>query len=313
MHGLLLLLSLGGVWLGTELAVRSARQIARRFHLSELFVGMTILAIGTDAPEMVLSITAAIHRLGGAETSGLVLGGAIGSCLGQISLVLGIAGLVGYLTIGPRRIWREGVMLVGAIVLFFLTGLDGTYSRIDGGILLTAYAIYFGLLLRSEHAGVREKSPPATVPGLWALAMCLSGLAIVVGSAHFALREALALCDAWGIEQTVVGIVILGVGTSLPELALSISAVHKKAGALSVGNILGSNTFDMLVPTGSAALIAGLRVTEPRMLFLDLPVLLGVTLLALACFRRRRGLQRPEALLLLGTFVAYAVVRLALG
>jgi cation:H+ antiporter len=277
--------------------------------LSPLFVGMTVLAIGTDLPELVLSIEAGLQRLSGVETSGLVVGNAIGSSLGQIGFALGVTGLFGYLTLGKRRAWTDGIMLLGSIAIFFMLGVDGEFTRFDGGILITVYLVYFATAVRREQYGKSRGRSETTEPKIKIAALCFLGFLVVAISSHLAIRSAVALAEEWGIAQTFVGIVLIGLGTSLPELAVSLNAVFKKEGALSAGNILGSNIFDMLVAPGSAAVIAGLTVESPLMLSIDLAALLAISLLVLYFFKRRRGLQKAEALLLLTAYMAYVATR----
>jgi len=309
MNLLLLILALVGLWAGTELAVRQALRLAAILGLSPLFVGLTILAIGTDLPELVLSIEAAVQRLGGIETSGLVIGDAIGSCLGQIGFALGVAGLVGYVTLGRRQIWSDGVMLLGSIGIFFLVSWDGVITRIDGGILIIVYLIYFATAIRREQYEGREHQTGAKTNRITSSFLCLVGLLIVAVSSHLAILSAVALAEEWGIAQTFIGIVLIGMGTSLPELAVSVNAALKKQGALSVGNVLGSNIFDMLVAPGAAAAIAGLAVRSRVTLWIDLAVLLAISVLVLVFFLKRKGLQKREALTLVIAYTGYVAVR----
>jgi cation:H+ antiporter len=274
-----------------------------------MFVGLTIVAIGTDLPELVLSIEAGIQRLGGVETSGLVVGNSIGSGLANIGFALGVTGLFGYVTLGKRQAWSDGVMLLGAIAVFFLVGVDGALTRIDGGILLTVYVIYFATAIRREQIQKPDREPGATAGWIGTGALFLVGLLIVAASSHLAITSAVILAEEWGIEQALIGIVLIGIGTSLPELAISLNAVFKKEGALSVGNILGSNIFDMLVAPGAAAVIAGLAVDSPSMLSIDLSALLAISLLALYFFKKHKGLQKGEALTLLIAYTGYIVLR----
>lgn len=309
MNLLLLILALLGLWAGTELAVRKALRLSASLGLSPMFVGLTILAIGTDLPELILSIEAGFQRLGGVETSGLVIGNSIGSGLANIGFALGVTGLFGYVTLGKRQAWNNGVMLLGSIALFFLVGVDGDLTRIDGGILLTVYLIYFATTVRREQYGRTNRESGATVGWIGVGALCLMGFLIVAAASHLAIMSAVALAKEWGIEQTFIGIVLIGIGTSLPELAVSLNAVFKKEGALSVGNILGSNIFDMLVAPGAAAVIAGLHIDSPSMFAIDLSALLAISLLALYFFRSRKGLQKREALMLVIVYMTYIALR----
>jgi cation:H+ antiporter len=309
MNLLLLTIALLGLWVGTEITVRQALRLAATLGLSPMFVGLTILAIGTDLPELVLSIEAGLQRLTGVETSGLVVGNAIGSSLGQIGFALGVTGLFGYVTLGKRRGWSDGVMLLGSIAIFFMLGVDGAFTRIDGGILITVYLVYFATTVRRERYEKAKRKPGTTNGGAKMGALCLLGFVIVAASSHLAIKSAVALAEEWGIAQTFVGIVLIGIGTSLPELAVSLNAVFKKQGALSAGNILGSNIFDMLVAPGTAAVIAGLTVDSPSMLTIDLLALLAISLLALYFFKHRKGLQRGEAFALVIAYIAYIATR----
>jgi cation:H+ antiporter len=309
MNLFLLFIALLGLWIGTEITVRQALRMAAALGLSPMFVGLTILSIGTDLPELVLSIEAGLQRLAGVETSGLVIGNAIGSSLGQIGFALGVAGLVGYVTLGRRRAWRDGVMLVGSIAVFFMLGVDGKFTRIDGGILITVYLIYFATAIQHEQHGKPGSEPGTTEAGIKIGAICFFGFLIVAASSHLAIKSAVALAEEWGIAQTFIGLVLMGIGTSLPELAVSVNAALKKEGALSIGNILGSNIFDMLVAPGAAAVIAGLSVESPSMLTIDLSALLIISLLALYFFKRRKGLQKGEALTLVIAYFAYIATR----
>jgi len=309
MNLLLLILALFGLWAGTELTVRQALRLAASLDLSPMFVGLTILAIGTDLPELILSIEAGIQRLGDVETSGLVIGNAIGSGLANISFALGVTGLFGYVALGRRQAWSNGVMLVGSIALFFLVGLDGVLTRIDGGILLTVYLIYFAVAIQREQVGKPDREPEATAGWIGTGALILMGLLIVAAFSHLAITCAVVLAEEWGIEQTLIGIVLIGIGTSLPELAVSLNAVFKKEGALSVGNILGSNIFNMLVAPGAAAVIAGLNVDSPSTFTIDLSALLAISLLALYFLHSRKGLQKREALTLVIAYTAYIALR----
>ncbi len=309
MNLFLLIIGLLGLWFGTEITVRHALRLAATLGLSPMFVGLTILAIGTDLPELVLSIEAGLQRLTGVETSGLVIGNAIGSSLGQIGFALGVTGLVGYVMLGRRQAWIDGITLIGSIAIFFLVGADGEFTRIDGGILITVYLIYFATAIRREQYGKPKRQPGLTEAGIKIGFLCFLGIVIVTASSHLAILSAVALAEEWGIPQTFIGIVLIGIGTSLPELAVSVSAALKKQGALSVGNILGSNIFDMLVAPGAAAAIAGLTVESPSMLRIDLSALLVISLLALFFFRRRKGLQKGEALTLVIAYTAYITAR----
>ena len=153
-----MLCGLIGLWLGTELVIRGAVHIADYYEISQLFLGLSVLAIGTDLPELVIAVNASLHSaLGDVNTSELIIGNAIGSCMSQISLVLGIAGLFGYLTLTKRHLFEDGAMLVGSILLLALLGYDGVLTWIDGLILIIVYLLYYSTLFYQENLGKKMK------------------------------------------------------------------------------------------------------------------------------------------------------------
>jgi len=304
-----MLAGLLGLWLGTELVVNKAVKIAEYYNLSQLFIGIAILAVGTDLPEMVIAINASVQNaLHDVDTSGIIIGNAIGSSFTQISLVLGITGTMGYLTLTRRHLYEDGAMLIGTIILVFLLGYDTTISRLDGIALLTVYAIYYFSQFYKERLGKKMKRKPSRSIKRDVVLLTV-GVLVVVVTSELVVDNAISLAEKLHIRQSFVGILLIGLGTSLPELALSINAIRKKAHGLSVGNLIGSNIFDLLVPVGLGALIAELHL-EKRLLWFDLTVLLGLSLLVLFFFFKKKGLQPIEAIVLIGVFLVYAALKL---
>jgi cation:H+ antiporter len=305
---ILLILGLFGLWGGTLLTVRGAVELSERHGLSKGFVGLTILAIGTDLPELLVSISGSLQQLQGIEASGVIVGNATGSAIAQGTAVLGVAGLVGYLSVAPRMVRRDGVTLLLAIALTAALAFDGQVGRLEGVALLLAYLIYLVALVQQEHhsGDAQPRAPKGGISPLFSIGV---GLVTVVLAAHVVVTEGIALAEAWGISQTVLGVLILGMGTSLPELALSVAAAKEGHASLSVGNVIGSNIFDLLVPVGLGAAIYPLTVAGDTLSF-DLPALTLATVVLLFFLLRRRGLQRREAIVLLAMYVGYATLRL---
>lgn len=301
------MLGLTGLWLGTELIIKGALTIAEYYKLSHVFIGLTILAIGTDLPELIVAIDASLLQKSGQETSGIIIGNAIGSCLNQITIVLGIAGMVGYLTLTKKAIKQDGLVLVGAIILFFLVGFDGKISAIEGFSLIVVYLIYYVRLLYGEK--VSEKLKKELPKKIWQnLIYLLSGIALVIFTSDVVVKNAISLAVLWEVPQSFIGIVFIALGTSLPELAISLNAARKKAVGLSVGNIIGSNIFDLMVPVGVGASLSELKV-ESNLIWRDLPVLFLVTVVVLVYFSKKKGLQRKEAISLVGIYLLYVVLK----
>jgi cation:H+ antiporter len=309
MDFLLLILGLAGLVIGTELTIGGALAISRRYGLPEFVVGLLVLSVGSDLPELAVAIDAGIRNLVAGEAAGVVVGSAIGSSVAQISFVLGTAGMLTYLTLPRRYVYRHGGMLLGATVLLALFALDGTVTRVEGTALIVVYVMYVVALLARERVGgeLDEYAGANGIVGAW-LRLAV-GLAVVGLASELTVRSVVGIAETFGLRETMIAALVIGLGTSLPELAISVNAVLRKRVSLSVGNIVGSNIFDTLVPIGAAALIAPLPFDRGIFTF-DLPWLFGLTVVVLVMFVVRRGLQRSEAALLLGLYAAYVVLKL---
>ena len=306
----LLVLALLALWQGTDFALEGALRISERFGISRGFVGLTVLAIGTGLPELVVGVVGGMEQLAGIEASGVVVGNVTGSVVAQGALVLGVSGLFAYLRLAPRMIRRDGVVLLLAIGLFALVGIDGRITRAEGAALILGYAIYLVALLQAERNG--KATPKLTERrAIVDFATVALGLATVVVAAHVVVTRAVSIAETWEVSQTVIGIFLVGAGTSLPELALSVRAAAKGQSSISVGNIIGSNTFDLMVPLGASSVLFPLTV-GPRSLMFDVPAMLLVTVAALVFFIRKKGLQKGEAMALLLMYGSYALMRVFL-
>ncbi len=299
----LLLVGLGAVVWGTKITLDNAVVIARHYQVSDFFIGVAVLAIGSDLPELVVSIDAALRQLADQDTSSLIVGNAIGSCFGQLGLVLGIAGMLGPFSPSRRHIVRHGGVLIVATGLLMLVGFDGVVQRLEGFGLILAFGAYIVFLLNEEGLVTRSREPGrAGVAVIWVrLAL---GLAVVVVSAEVIVRTAMTLAEQWGVDQSFLGITIIGVGTSLPELVISVAAMLRARIGLSVGNLIGSNILDTLLPIGIAAAIVPIEFA-PSLLEFDMLVLLTMTLVALGFLYRSRGVRRPQAIVVLGIYLGY--------
>ena len=304
----LLLLGLAGLWFGTELTIRGAVSVAHRFGVSEFIVGVVILSIGSDLPELAIAVDAGLKNFAGGDYSDVVVGSALGSTLGQIGFVLGVAGLLAYLTLPRGIIFRHGAMLLGALLLVALFGYDGEVTFTEGLALLLVYAIYLVVLL-NEASGTTDAGHDENSP-LWRSAVYLViGLAIVVGSAELTVSSAVSVARLLGLSDAVVAVILIGLGSSLPELSISIAAVMKGHHRMSVGNLIGSNVFDTLVPIGAAAVIAPLGFNSGMLRF-EVPYLFFLTTVVLFFFVYKRGIQRWEAAVVLGLYCVYVFARL---
>lgn len=310
MDYLSLLLGLAGLWYGTELTIRGAVTVASRLGVSEFIVGVAILSIGSDLPELAIAIDGAIINLRAGDASDVVVGTAIGSSLGQIGFVLGTAALLSYLTLPRSVIFQHGSVLLGSVLLLGIFGFDGTVTRTEGGALLVVYAIYFAALFgdrRRSDDPDGEHGPAGAAKAWLYLAV---GLAVVGICAEFTVSGAIAVAASLDISETFIAVVVIGLGTSLPELSISVGAAIRKRARMSVGNLVGSNIFDTLVPVGAAAAISTLRF-DGALLRFELPFLFFLTLIVLVFFLRKRGIQKSEAVVVLALYGGYLLLKLS--
>lgn len=309
---LLLLMGLLGLGGSAELIVRGASALARRFALSETFVGVAILSIGTDLPEIAIAVDASVRSLMNGGEGGIALGSAIGSSIAQISLVLGAVSLIGVLHASRRALALYGTGLVGAWALLFATAYSGEMSRLEGFLLTTAYAAFFMLLLKNRNS-TDEPEEDTRVSARSAWLMLLSGFALLLLATEMTVISVLSLAEEYGISEATISVVILGLGSSLPELSLSTWAIIRGRAGLSLGNLMGSNILDTLLAPGLAALISPILV-ETATLWVDLPVLLGVTLMVLAfLWLFPKGLRRWNGAIILAVYLTYVFGRFGSG
>lgn len=306
-----MLLGLVGLGGSAELIVRGASALARRFALSDTFVGLAILSVGTDLPEIAIAVDASIRSLSNGGGGGVALGSAIGSSIAQISLVLGAVSLIGVLYASRRALKLYGTGLIGSWVLLFVVALDGGMSRLEGFILIAAYAGFFLLLLKNKNS-TDEAEEDTRVSARWAWLMLICGFVVLLVATELTVISVLSLAKTYQISEATISVIILGVGSSLPELSLSTWALLRKRTGLSLGNLMGSNILDTLLAPGLAALISPI-VVEQATLWTDLPMLLLVTLLALGfLWWCPKGLKRWHGLIILAVYATYGFTRFAL-
>lgn len=298
-----------GLWLGTKWIINGALGVAARFNLSHTFVGVAILAIGTDLPEVFVSINAAILHLNGIESSGIITGNAIGSSISQITFILGVAGLMLHFTMTGEDMWRDVIGLITSVLLLFIFGLDGIINRLEGGVLILVYVIYYIILLKNRKAKSEENTGEKN-HSLFSLMLFLGiGFFVLILSSHLVVEHAMSLATQWGVAQSFVGIVIIGLGTSLPELAVSVASALRKSTGMTVGNIIGSNIFDGLIPIGLGGVISTTNM-EHNLLLFDLPFLFVVTVLVIILLRSKRGISKMEGVVLVFIYFVYLGLKL---
>lgn len=307
---LLLIVGLSGLWLGSETLIRGAMSLADRYRLSDALFGMLVLAIGTDLPELFVAFDASIRSLAGEDLSGIVIGSALGSTIGQFALVFGVAGFIGYHPMQRRFLLRNTLFLVGGAVTVLIFSLDGLITRTEGLILCAYYGAYIWVLIFRRVEVPESEHQDAHIAAWKSWAILAIGFALLLVAAELTVESAASFAAQMGMSNIAVSAIVIGMGSSLPELSVSFVALLKKRGGLSVGNLVGSNVLDTLLVPGIAATISPLSVPA-AMLWIDFPVLILVTLLVLGfLYLSKRGIQAIEASIFLTIYITYAFVRL---
>ena len=239
-----------------------------------------------------------------------MIGSAIGSTVGQFALVFGVAGFIGYAPMDKRFLPRNAFFLLGGIAAVYLVSLDGVISRLEGVALIGFYASYLYVLI-TRRAEMSDEGDEAAHMKAWkAWAILAAGLLILLVAAELTVVFAAEFADEVGLSDIAVSAIVIGMGSSLPELSVSFVALLRKRGGLSVGNLVGSNVLDTLLVPGIAAAISPL-IVPAAVLLVDLPVLFVTTILVLIfLYVTGRGIRSPEAAVMLAIYVGYAAVRL---
>ncbi|MGE5153600.1 MAG: calcium/sodium antiporter [Bdellovibrio bacteriovorus] len=309
----LLLLALGLVLLtaGAESLVRGASGIAARLGIPPLIVGLTVVAFGTSAPELAVSVAAAWSGQGD-----IALGNVVGSNIFNVLLILGISALIVPLAISSQLIRVDVPLMIGASILTLLFALDGRIGRIDGALLFTGLLFYIGFQIRqgmrerragTQGAGDDSSLPPAG-PGWLDPVLVLGGLLVLVLGSRLLVTSAVSIAQALGVSELVIGLTIVAAGTSLPEVATSVIASLRGERDIAVGNVVGSNVFNLLGVLGLSSLVSpsGIGVAHQALQF-DLPVMLAVAVACLPIFVTGREIARWEGGLFFAYYIAYTV------
>lgn len=307
----LIIAGLAGLYFGGEWLVKGSSRVALRFRVSPLIIGLTIVAIGTSAPELFVSVNAAFR-----DSPGLALGNVIGSNIANIGLILGLTGALAPLIVQETIVKREVPIMLAVTLFASLLILDGTLNRLDGLLLLFGFGVFnyvFFLLATQTDTQVEveipddaEKAKLEEINLLFELGRIIIGIAVLVAGAEGMVRGASELARAFGVSELVIGVTIVAFGTSLPELATSITAVMKGENDIAVGNVIGSNVTNLLLVLGATSTISTIDVGNTNLSAVEYVVMLGFSLLLLP-FVRNRELSRFESALFLGIYVAFIV------
>lgn len=296
---------------GGELLVRGAAALAVAARISPLVIGLTIVAFGTSAPELAVTVQSAW-----AGSPELAVGNAVGSNIANILLILGSAALIAPLLVQSRVIRIDVPLVIAASIGLWLLSLDGMLARLDGAMLLAvliAYLVWSVFEGRQEPADLQDEFAEALPEGRSVtghvgrqVVLVLVGLVLLVISARVLVDGASEIARTLGVSELVIGLTVVAIGTSLPELVASVMASIHGQRDIAVGNVVGSNLFNILGVLGVGTLVAPAGIAVPeQVLTLDMPIMIAATLLCLPVFFTGRRISRLEGGVLLGYFFAY--------
>ena len=299
---ILVLAGFAGLLFGGNALVQGAVDLAHRLSVPPLVIGLTLVGFGPSMPELVTSVQAAL-----VGSPGIAIGNVIGSNTVNILLILGLSALVAPMAVVPQTLHRDGTVMLGASVLLASIVLGGMLSRGAGALLVCALLLYVGYTLwasRSEESASTAAPPPAT--RVWgSLLWLFGGIALTIVAARLLVAGATDIARAAEVSEAVIGLTIVAIGTSLPELVTSVIAARQGHPDMALGNILGSNIFNILGILGATAVLVPLDIPA-RLAATDIWVMLAATVALLVIARTGYRISRVEGGAMLAGFAAYS-------
>jgi len=295
---------------GGELLVRSASRLAAALRVSPLVIGLTVVAFGTSAPELAVSVQSAL-----AGQPDLAIGNVVGSNIFNVLMILGLSAMIVPLAVASSLIRRDLPLMVIASIVFGAMAYDGRITRVNGIILFSGIVAYTWWCVREsrrETAAIQKEfaqefSTPAkslTLDGI----MLVIGLVLLAVGSRWLISGSSSIARSFGVSELVIGLTIIAAGTSLPEVITSVMAAIRGERDIAVGNVVGSNLFNLLSVIGLSAIVSpdGIGVTESAIRF-DIPVMILVAVVCLPIFITGRQVSRGEGVLLFAGYIAYTV------
>ena len=305
--GLILLL------VGGDLLVRGAVGLAEKFGISPLIIGLTIVALGTSAPELLISLQAAL-----AGSGELAVGNVVGSNIANVLLVLGVPAILSRITSQDDSIHSTLFFLLGLTAIFMWQMASGPLTRTDGFLLL----IFLAAFLTQQFVHARRGKEPSddyhdeigSVPASnWIIAaLLLAGIVALPLGANFTVDASVEIARRWMVPEEVIGLTIVAIGTSLPELATGVMAARHNNASVAIGNVVGSNFFNIAAIMGATAFVAGDVAVGAHIIGFDMWVMLAATLVLMALPLFNLSLGRKSGLLLIGSYAAYLIATAAI-
>ncbi len=298
-------------------------KLSKRLGISQIFIGLTVISIGTSLPEITTSVVASLDIVSGKIdpfiASGTVLGTAIGSDIVQQSLIIGIVGILAVIRLKAIHVKRNFIkkdvliMVLAAVLLLFFSW-DKEISRTEGAVLFFGYILYLYFLWLKERKNVKDhKKIELDGEGkknvFIDVVYIIAGLAVIIFSAEYILRVAEFFVVKYGVGGSLIGILAIGIATALPELTTSITAILKGASSISIGTLIGSNITNPMFALGLGAMISSYQVPRPVIVF-DIPVKIASGIILMWFLWRNRMFTKKEAMTMIGIYFVYILIRL---
>ena len=314
---ILFLVGFGLLVLGAELLVRGSSSLASALGISPLIIGLTIVAYGTSAPELAVSIKAGL-----AGQPDLALGNVVGSNIFNVLFVLGLSAAICPLVVSQQLVVLDVPILIGlSLLLLGMVVFDGTVSRVDGLILVAGMIGYTLLQVRiakrekpdiqaeyAQHYGAKNTTKPGPARLALFVGYCIVGLGLLVLGTHWFVNGAVAIAAALGVSELVIGLTIVAAGTSMPEVFTSVVAAIKGERDIAVGNAVGSSIFNIIAILGIASVVTpGGLTAAPHLVAVDLPIMIGVAVACLPIFFTGHSIDRWEGVVLFAYYIFYTV------
>ena len=300
----IILLAVGFILLvkGSDWFVDGASAIAEKLKIPQLIIGLTIVAMGTSAPEAAISISAALK--GSAD---ITIGNIVGSNILNILIILGLSAVIAPLTVDRSTICRELPFLIGISFLLLVQGWDGSVNLFDGLVLIVLFTVYLAYLLIKAKRQPQPDQEDTNQRNQWRMPLTVVGLAAVVIGSNLAVDAACAIARLWGMSERFIGLTIVALGTSLPELFTSVTAARKGNAAIAIGNIVGSNIFNILFVVGLSAIIIPVPFAAAFRLDSTITVAAAIFLL-IFCVRAGTLKRWHGAVMLVGYMVYFLII-----
>ena len=296
---LLLLVGVFLLLIGGDFLVKSAASLAKKLNISPFLIGVTVVSFGTSAPELIVSLKAAFNG-----SSGIAIGNVIGSNIANLALVLGITVLIRPIVLDPKKLRFSWFAMLVASLMFLGFSIDGILDRVDGLFLISCLILFLILSIRKRDDSFVEEELEKTLKTNLIPVYFIFGAAGLYYGSELLVDSAITIAKSFGISEFIIGVSVVALGTSLPELVTSIIAIIKGQSSISVGNLIGSNVFNIFAVLGITSAVNPLKA-DSFLIAIDLPIMLGVTLLTGLFLLVSKKLGRVEGLLLITIYIMY--------